>query len=157
MEKNVVYEGESNIRTVSSGDFTGDGIPDLISSCDGKTRLFVGPDYKEYVIGDDPQHDFIYSVTYDIDGDGDLDFVGARHQGPGLVIWFEQPETPTTGKWTARPVSTKLSGIHSLALADIDQDGRLDLLAPSALNRDNTPYPECLVWFSTPENPKRLG
>ena len=155
-EKHVVYEGESNIRTVSPGDYTGDGIPDLISSCDGKTRLFVGPDFKEYVIGDAPDHSFIYSVAYDVDGDGDLDFVGARHQKPGLVIWFEQPENPTGGLWTARPVSTELTGIHSLALADIDQDGRLDLLAPSALNQDNKPYPESLVWFSTPKNPQEL-
>ena len=152
-KKHVLYQGESNIQTASPGDFTGDGIPDLISSCDGKTRLFVGPDFTEYVIGDAPDHKFIYSVAYDVDGDGDLDFLGARYQNPGLIIWFEQPENPTGGLWTNRPVSTALTGIHSLALADIDQDGRTDLLAPSAANRDNIPYPECLVWFSTPKKP----
>ena len=34
---------------------------------------------------------YIHSECFDIDGDGDLDYIGARYN-PGLITWLEQPE-----------------------------------------------------------------
>ena len=61
--------------TAVAGDFT-KPRPDIIANSGNKTRLFVGP-----VEGNrarrDSGSDFIHSETFDVDGDGDLDFIGA--------------------------------------------------------------------------------
>ncbi len=158
-KKHILHESRGGMRTASVGDYTKDGIPDIITSSEGQTILFVGPKFKPLVIHEHSDHVFIHSAEFDVDGDGDLDFVGGRHRTPGIIVWFEQPENPLEDKWIARNVSSELIGIHSLITADIDRDGKLDLLATSALktsthpDQPSTDYPESLVWFSVPEDP----
>ena len=41
--RHVIHEGEQSMTAVP-GDFTGDGLPDVISDSGGMTRLFVAPD-----------------------------------------------------------------------------------------------------------------
>ena len=86
-KRHVVWEGLHNNVAVAA-DFTGDGRVDIISNAGNKTRLFVAPDWKEVIIGDHKDHNFIHGETFDVDGDGDADFIGARYQ-PGLIVWFE--------------------------------------------------------------------
>ena len=87
-----------------------------------KTRLFVGPNWKEVIIDAAKGDDFIHSEVIDVDADGDLDFIGARFQ-PGLIIWFERPAKPLTDSWPLRIVSNELNGIHGLLTGDVDRDG----------------------------------
>lgn len=148
--KHVIFEGGAN-QTAIAGDFTGDGRPDVISSVGGKTRLFVAPDWREIVL-DDAQRRFIHSEAWDIDGDGDLDYVGARYQ-PGLIVWMEQPNAPLTEPWPLRIISEELNGIHGLIRGDVDGDGTLDLLGTSA-QPVHTPFPESLVWLKAPPAPR---
>ncbi len=158
-KKHLLHEGKGRLRTASVGDFTKDGVTDVIASSDSKTILFVGPKFNPLVIHENPDHVFIHSTEFDVDGDGDLDFIGARHREPGIIVWFEQPDNPLEDKWIARNVSTELIGIHSLVTVDVDRNGKLDLLATSALktskhpSQPTTAYPESLVWFSVPNNP----
>ena len=91
----TIYEGEACMTAVAA-DFTKDGIMDVMADTgSGHTRLFVGPDWKEISI--ESKHDgrYIHSETWDIDGDGDADYVGA-HYNPGLIVWYEQPDKPLT-------------------------------------------------------------
>ena len=149
-KKHVVHEGH-HTNTAVAGDFTKDGKPDIIANNDGKTRLFTAPDWQETVIDDTEGHDFIHAETFDIDGDGDLDFVGARYQ-PGLIVWLEQPENPLAEKWPLRIVSTELNGIHGLLKGDVDKDGKTDLIANSAQPK-GTPHPNSLAWLAVPAAP----
>ena len=149
-KKHVIHSGQ-HTNTAIAADFTGDGKPDVISSSAGKTRLFVAPDWKEHIIGDDPAHSFIHSEVMDVDGDGDADYIGARYR-PGLMIWFEQPDKPLEQKWTARLVDDQVHGIHGVITADIDADGKLDLLATSA--QPLKPFPYSLAWLRVPKQPK---
>src|SRR5688572_4865296 len=75
-KKHTVHQGAQSLTAVA-GDFTKDGRPDIIANSGSKTRLFVAPDWKEIVLDASPGHDLIHSETFDVDGDGDLDFVGA--------------------------------------------------------------------------------
>src|SRR5262245_22310862 len=148
-KKHLVHEGAQSLTAIAA-DFTKDGKPDIIANSAQKTRLFVGPDWKEIVIDATKGHDFIHSETIDVDSDGDLDFIGARYQ-PGLIIWLEQPEKPLTDPWPLRIVSTELNGIHGLLIGDVNRDGRIDLIANSAQPVD-THFPESLVWLPVPRD-----
>ncbi|MSU64020.1 MAG: VCBS repeat-containing protein, partial [Pedosphaera sp.] len=154
-KKHVVHEGAQSLTAVA-GDFTKDGRPDIIANSGDKTRLFVGPDWKEIVLDATAGHDFktqiIHSETFDVDGDGDLDFVGARYR-PGLIVWLEQPDRPLTEPWPLHVASKELNGIHGLMKGDVNRDGRMDLIANSAQPID-TPFPESLIWLAVPPNPR---
>lgn len=149
-KKHVVHEGE-RCNTAVAADFTGDGKPDIISNSGGRTRLFVAPEWTEFVIDDTKGHNFIHSEHFDVDGDGDEDFIGARYQ-PGLVVWLETPAKPTAGSWKARVVDQEINGIHGLLKGDVDGDGQTDLLANSA--QPVGEFPNSGVWLKVPEDPR---
>ncbi len=150
--KHTIFEGE-HCNTAVAADFTKDGIIDVIADAGGGgvTRLFAGPDWKETII--DANHDggYIHSETFDIDGDGDADYIGARYN-PGLIMWYEQPDQPLTQKWTRRLIDNQVHGIHGVIKGDVDNDGRMDLLATSA--QPLAPFPNSLAWISAPKNPR---
>ena len=148
-KKHVVYEGE-RCNTAVAADFTGDGVPDIISNCGGKTRLFIAPKWLERVIDETKGHNFIHSEHFDVDGDGDEDFIGARYQ-PGLVVWMERPESPTAGAWKVRVVDQEINGIHGLLKGDVDGDGKIDLLANSA--QPVGAFPNSGAWLKVPKKP----
>jgi len=149
-KKHVIHEGE-RCNTAVAADFTHDGRPDIVSNSGGKTRLFVAPDWSEHVIDATSGHSFIHSEHFDVDGDGDQDYIGARYK-PGLVVWLECPSDPLDGPWKARVVDEKINGIHGLLKGDVNQDGRTDLLANSA--QPVGPFPNSGVWLEVPENPR---
>lgn len=137
--------------TAVAGDFTGDGLPDVISDIGNKTRLFVAPDWEEVVLDEHSNSmRYIHSECFDVDGDGDLDFIGARYN-PGLIVWLEQPEDGATQRWTRRLIDDSVHGIHGLIQGDVDGDGKPELLATSA--QPKPPYPESLAWFRVPKDP----
>ncbi len=146
-KKHVIHQGERSTTAVA-GDFTGDGIADVISNSNGKTRLFVGPKWDIVILADDKDHRFIHSESFDVDGDGDLDYIGARYN-PGLILWFECPKDPLHDKWPMRLVDDQVHGIHGLLKGDVNKDGKMDLLATSAQPKE--PFPNSLVWFQVPK------
>ena len=149
-QKHVVLEGVSTLTAVAA-DFSGDGRIDIIANGGQKTRLFVAPDWREIIIDENPKHDFIHSEVIDVDGDGDMDYIGARYD-PGLIVWFEQPAKPLEMPWTMRLVDDQVHGIHGLIRGDVDGDGKFDLLATSA--QPKPPFPNSLAWFRIPKDSK---
>ncbi len=150
--KHVVYEG-LHTTTAVAGDFSGDGIPDVIADSGGRTRLFVAPNWQELVLDDhEAAQTYIHSECFDVDGDGDMDYIGAIYQ-PGVIVWLEQPDEPLTGRWQKRLVDDKVDGIHGLIKADVDRDGKMNLLATSA--QATAPFPESLAWYRVPQDVRR--
>jgi FG-GAP-like repeat len=148
-KKHVIFEGAA-CTTAVVGDFSGDGLADIIADTGaGTTRLFVAPDWKEIQLDDDHRERFIHSEVMDVDGDGDLDYVGACYN-PGLILWYEQPANPTTADWPRRLIDDQVHGIHGIIMGDVDQDGRPDLLATSA--QPIPPFPNSLAWFKAPDD-----
>lgn len=70
----------------------------------------------------------------DIDGDGRLDVVispaeGYRGGGNHVLAWYRAPSDPTSASWERNIVETNMNGGHTVALADMDLDGDLDLVS----------------------------
>ena len=149
-KKHVVLSGIHNTTAVA-GEFSGDGLIDVITNCGGKTRLLVAPDWKELILDADPMRSFIHSEVLDVDGDGDLDYVGARNE-PGLIFWYERPARPLADKWPVHLVDDGINGIHGVLVGDVDRDGKLDLLANSGSPRGT--YPDSLAWYRIPDKPQ---
>lgn len=146
-EKHVVSEGGRNLTAVAA-DYDGDGKIDVISSYGGKVSLFLAPDWEEVVLHELPRRGAvcIHSETLDIDGDGDMDWVGGEPSRD--PFWLENPGGE--GEWTARLIDADINGIHCFLKADVDKDGKLDVIVnnfkPKGVLGDS------IVWFSIPEN-----
>ena len=152
--RHVIYEGEQAMTAVAA-DFTGDGMADVISDSGGMTRLFVAPDWHEVILDEHPEFKwYIHSEFFDIDDDGDLDYVAARYN-PGRIVWLEQPVDGQNQRWISHLIDDTIHGIHGLIKGDIGNDGQWELFATSAQPKE--PYPESLVWFAVPEQPRRVS
>src|SRR6266478_4308432 len=119
---------------------------------DGSTRALTTPRVMGYLSGGgDPPTWTAFTVgtiptggtsdysndlwVADVDGDGFADIIHASKTA-NAITWYKNPCTatpctPTTG-WTAFTVDAAATGVTSLAFADLDLDGRLDIVANSS-------------------------
>ena len=123
-------------------DFNGDGRIDIIAneSARKEDTLFTAPEWKPTVLhkGYSP----IHSVAADVDGNGRLDYVGAQYM-PGIVYAITKSGTPP------RVLTSELSGIHGLAVGDVNGDGKADIAANSA--QPDGKHGESIAWLKAPE------
>jgi VCBS repeat-containing protein len=114
-------------RSITAGDFNGDGRLDLAVANDGSDNVsvllgngaggFTGP--TNFTAGDGP-----FSVaTADLDGDGKLDLVVANNTSDNVSVLLGNG----TGGFTGPTNFAAGDGALSVAIGDINRDGRLDL------------------------------
>jgi hypothetical protein len=153
-KRHVVATGYFNFTAIAA-DFTGDGKPDVISGDlrGKKLVLHPWPHWKPVLLHEGV--DVIHSEVMDVDGDGDLDYIGARYQ-PGLIFWLERPNRPLTEPWKHHLIDSHekggVNGIHGLIVGDVDRDGKPDLIANSA--QPVGAFPNSLAWLRVPRNPR---
>jgi hypothetical protein len=126
-----------------TADIDGDGDADgIVGGADlrwyrsnGAARTFGGP----FFIRTDAQtQQFTTDIAVaDMDGDGDLDIVGADEGGAQNVLWVENPRIdppnggtdPTVGaNWELHVVGTHGSWAHDIEVGLIDADTRPDIV-----------------------------
>jgi hypothetical protein len=71
----------------------------------------------------------------DIDNDGDLDIVEAD-QLNNKVYWYENDGSPGDGTWTRTKIKAGLDGVYSVFVADMDNDGDMDVVSAVYVDDD---------------------
>ena len=158
-KKHVIVQGKGSMNVAVASDFDKDGHVDAMTSFGGGATVFRGPDWKtsRQVVQFKEAYKgkrrigggCIHGCLLDVDGDGDQDFVGSNQ----MVFWLECPDKPFDQDWTFRVIDDEILGTHCLITGDVDQDGKLDLIANSGRPAD-TPFPNSIVWLQAPKNPK---
>ena len=122
-------------QSITAADIDGDGdIDALLASRGGSTLAWYENDGEQ-------QPSFTkttiaavtggtrFVTTADMDGDGDLDLVSASQQSD-TAAWYEN-DGAAQPKFAAHVISTISHGATSVAIADINGDGSLDVLSSS--------------------------
>lgn len=102
------------------------------------TLMAQPPTFQHVVIDANNPSDPHCKTLGDIDGDGFLDALAASSSGAGL-FWYEYPS------WTKHPIRASGSWTTDMQVADIDNDGDLDVVIPNGSG---------LQWY---ENPRPGG
>lgn len=144
------YKIHGSVSPKAVGDLDGDGDNDVVTgqawyeNADGKGLKWI--QHKNIDFGEKHQYGIaVRTWVLDMDGDGDEDFVQAEADNPDArVAWFENDGK---GNWTRHIIKDKGEkwDFHSLALADFDLDGDMDIYAGAGpLSAPNT-Y-ACFIW-----------
>ncbi|MCC6696094.1 MAG: VCBS repeat-containing protein [Candidatus Hydrogenedentes bacterium] len=134
-EKHTIDTSFDNGYQVSVADVDCDGKPDILalSTTPSKLVWYRNSTWERYTISSVTERN-IDLAPYDVDGDGDQDLavasafdLGDSTQG-GLVQWLECPADPVRDQeWKLHPIDA-LPTSHRVRWADIDGDGRKELL-----------------------------
>ena len=138
--------GFSRAHDVEAGDVNGDGKIDVVvRPHDGKHILYLQNNPLSWTrINITTSTNGEGTALGDIDADGDLDILGNGY-------WLESPEDPTNPKWIMHTISNNWPTRIKNKVADINKDGRLDVLIA---NSESTGR---LVWYEAPTNPGDAG
>lgn len=68
------------------------------------------------------------AVVADLNGDGKVEVVFSNSEGTGDLKWFSYGSGGPTGSWTQHTVEAMLERAHTLAVADMNLDGKLDIV-----------------------------
>ena len=135
------------------GDFNNDGRPDFLMGQHYGTRekrqyLFVNDgspdDWPFYVVTTDNTGDGGVNAL-DVDGDGWLDIVSSGS-------WFRNSGKPTSEPFTKHVYDDGAFGGHDMLIADIDGDGRQDVVVNTDKG-DRNGGENGLFWYRIPDDP----
>lgn len=150
--------GEPTHAGVSLGDIDGDGDLDVVRSNAWFENLGGGERWQQHTMtepwgADSPAFavNATKTATADINGNGRLDVVICDAENPGSKIaWLEAPEDPRRGEWRThhlpRSDDDPRGALHSLQLADFNNDGRLEILAVEMERFPGRRPPRWFLW-----------
>ncbi|MFA5857660.1 MAG: VCBS repeat-containing protein [Elusimicrobiota bacterium] len=125
-KKVVLFDGKSG-HGQGFGDIDGDGKPEIILRNGWlKQSSITGGMWelrKEFELGNSS----VEIIVHDINGDGLNDLIVGHAHGYGLN-WWEQKVVDGVRQWVKHEIDPTTSQYHDLRMADIDNDGKLELV-----------------------------
>lgn len=159
--KHTAYDKPFMGEGVGFGDLNGDGRGDFVTSmgwveapADRRTGQWIV--HEEFKL---PGHVGIPMLVHDVNGDGAADIIYGMGHDYGL-FWLEQKRSPDgTRQWLHHTIDLRWSQAHALDLADLDGDGRPELIAGKRYRAhgDSDPGgkdPCCLYYYTFDKNGK---
>jgi FG-GAP-like repeat len=161
----------------SIADYDGDGKPDISyfnSYTSPRSRLQTTPGAVGHIMWNNGENDVIVSnetfdfpkseinsdeylferhVPIDINGDGRLDIVGVSNSA-GAVVAYINPGAHGM-PWARRVLSTNTPGAVNLTVADVNGDGKADVIVAMRYQPDTNPpgSPVGIAWLENPGSP----
>jgi hypothetical protein len=131
----VITTSAIRARCVYAADLDGDGDLDILSGSsgipwyenDGSGRFGT-----QQVINTETDHPIVSVYAVDLDGDGDLDVLSSssnQNNPDGKIAWYENDGS---GQFGPQQVITTTIWANSIYVADMDDDGDLDVLSSSS-------------------------
>lgn len=150
--RHLLTDKASGGGTVKFADIDGDGVREILATKTGSGEVVYFDlantatlAYAEKLISSDETGPMGIGAA-DLDRDGDVD-VAVSKGGGANVIWFENLGTaPPT--FTRHVIDWGPSGAGSLAVGDVNRDGRVDILVSSIAENKINLYLNFGNWFS---------
>ncbi len=142
------FVGGMTAASVAVADFNQDGKLDFATSSPTEVAWFEMPNRPKRLIKKASETlDNVQGLAHaalDVDGDGSPDLLSAEATAKTLV-WYECPMPATTEDWKRHLIAESLVGLHELLVADLDADGKPEIVA----NGNGK-----LLAFKLPPNPR---
>ncbi len=151
---------------VLPADLNDDGKTDLVVVDQKRVLWYENPTWKRRAIAEgQTRPDNVCIAAHDLDGDGRLDLVVGSGWGnlsstaEGPLQWLKRGKT-LDDPWTVHPIGGEPS-VHRIRFADLDGDGRPELLVAPLLGHKSTRQnnymdaPVRLLAFQVPKDPAR--
>jgi len=123
-----VYNFPTATRTVTSADFDGDGLKDLVTNASVLRNTSTGPGNFGLAYAVDSRAVSGYQIgAGDFNNDGKIDIIGSN--GSGIYIAFNTSTGPGNFNFTSRQFIATTGHCTGIQVADIDGDGKTDFIA----------------------------
>ena len=133
--------GSANFAAAVIGDIDNDGDMDVASASSGDNSVRwhknggSGSSYTHYTVSNGAVAGCSAIQLIDMNGDGHYRDVVAASPTDGRVFIFEnliESQSAATAQWIQISVTSDAASVSALAIADVDGDGRSDIVATSA-------------------------